>query len=474
MNSYENLLQKIRLKSAIANSSQFKKDIEKRIDYYYDRQLPYLLELISNQFVHADPLSLQPQFLNIVKPIINEISMIYRAGARRTLVSDLGTEVSPKFLALWEFIMQNAKYESVMKTVNRMVNLCRTVLVKPSFRNGQLKLDIMTPNSFDVIVSDDDPTHAEAIFYARETNSDGLPKKIVHLWDEKNYYRISSDGELIPIPNNPKNINPYGVLPFVRFTDDIPIDDFFVRGGDDLIVAQDNINIKLTQLNYIVKMQSFSVPVLVGYRGPERITISPGKPVVIPLGGIGEQGSPDFRFESPNPQIKELITLLEHEIVRIFRVYGISSADFSLQGSVKSGFALVMENMKLLEARENQLPFYESAEKELFEVIKRVWNYHAKFLPPSHPFAGVTFPDYIHLSVSINTISLPRPVNDEIAEWRFMLENKLATPIDYLMRKHKLTQKQARQRWQEVVEWWENNPNKSSKIHGSGLEKDSA
>ncbi len=455
MTPVEQAIRELFLASRRAAAEGYKRDIEKRLDYYNDRQLPYLLELISQQFVHADPLSVQPHFFNIVKPIINEISMVYRSGARRTLVRDGGGDVDEAVVAVWEFIQRTSSYDMIMKTVNRMVNLCKTVLVKPSFRAGGIKLDILTPNLVDVVVDEDDPTEAVGIAYIRPLqNGISGPRVVYHYWDSERYLRISPTGEILDNPGNPEGINPYGVLPFVRFCSQVPLDDFFVKGGDDLIVAQDNINIKLTQLNYIVKMQSFSVPVLVGYTGSERIVVSPGKPVVVPLGSVGMQGAPDFRFETPHPQIAELIKLLEHEIIRIFRAYGIGSADFSLQGEVKSGFALVMENLKLLESRENELPFYEDAEEKLFEVIKRVWNYHCRFLPPGHPHRGVIIPEDVHLQVSVNDISLPKPTAEEVAEWRFMFEHKLATPIDFLMRRYKLSEQEAQSRWERVRRWW--------------------
>ena len=464
MTPIEQTIRNLLLASRRAAAEDFKQNIEKRLDYYRDNQLPYLLELISEQFTHADPLAIQPHFFNIVKPIINETSMVYRSGARRTLIRNDGDEIEPKLFELWQNIQNTSRYDAVMKTVNRMVNLCGTVLVKPSFRNNSIRLDIITPNLVDIVQDDDDPTQANAISYIRPATQTyienyGQSKSlqiVIHYWDDERYLRISPNGEILDNPANPDGINPYGLLPFVRFTNQVPLDNFFVEGGDDLIIAQDNINIKLTQLNYLVKMQSFSVPVLIGYRGPEKITISPGKPIIVPLGSVSEQGEPDFHFETPNPQIGELIKLIENEIIRIFRAYGIGSADFSLQGEAKSGFAIVMENLKLLESRENELPFYEDGEEEMFEIIKRVWNYHSPYLPAGHPFRGVKFPDDVHLQVSVNDISLPKPTSEEVAEWKFMFEHKLATPIDYLMRRYKLSEQEAQQRWERTKQWWEN------------------
>ena len=287
MTPIEQTIGALLLSARRAAAEGFKRNIEKRLDYYNDKQLPYLLELISAQFANADPLALQPHFFNIVKPIVNETSMVYRSGARRTLFHEKGEVTDDEITQLWQHIQNECHYDAIMKTVNRMVNLCKTVIIKAAFRNGGIRLDVLTPNLVDVVPNDDDPTQAEAFAYIRLSGQSGArlgngSQPIIHFWDREKYLRLLPGGEILDNPGNPDGVNPYGALPFVRFTNQIPLDSFFVQGGDDLIMAQDNINIKLTQLNYIVKMQSFSVPVLVGYRGAERIVISPGKPVVVP------------------------------------------------------------------------------------------------------------------------------------------------------------------------------------------------
>ncbi len=96
MTPVEQTISSLLLSSRRAAAEGFKRDIEKRLDYYNDRQLPYLLELITEQFAHADPLAIQPHFFNIVKPIINEISMIYRSGGRRILTRESGGQIDEK------------------------------------------------------------------------------------------------------------------------------------------------------------------------------------------------------------------------------------------------------------------------------------------------------------------------------------------------------------------------------------------
>ncbi|MFQ6112277.1 MAG: hypothetical protein ACE5LX_09680, partial [Nitrospinota bacterium] len=55
-----------------------KAEAEKRLDYYHDNQLPYLMELLDSQFSDPSALQLQPSFTNIVRRIIDDISLIYK------------------------------------------------------------------------------------------------------------------------------------------------------------------------------------------------------------------------------------------------------------------------------------------------------------------------------------------------------------------------------------------------------------
>jgi len=435
--------------------ANFKGEMEKRIDYYNDRQIPYLMELLRERYLDWKSLGLEPEFINVIKTIVDGSALIYRSGASRTLTSGAG-EVDPQEKKLWDWIMGNARYEATMKTVNRLAKLCRTVVIKPSFRRGCIRLDVLTPDQIDIIQEQGDPTEPRAIIYSRP-GSDSIESMpiIYHYWDNEKYRRFTADGKIIRMANNPENINPYGVLPFVRFTETLPVSSYFVDSGEDLTVVQDAINLKLVQLNHLLKMQSFSVPVLIGYEGQDKITVAPGKPISIPLGRLGE-GSPDFKFVSPNPAIRECLEVIQQSITRLANAYHISSANYSISGSQKSGFALVMENLALFEDRQNAVPFYEDGEEEMFELIKRIWNIHADYLENEHPFKGVRFSDKTHLNVTIHDVRLPQQPKDEADEWEFLIDNRMATPIDYMMLRFQMTREEAEAKYAENSNWFEN------------------
>lgn len=457
------------LRSARASASvEYKQEIMKRKDYYAGRQVEYLKDLLSEQFDDPKSLKIQPQYTNIVKQIIDTVSKVYNWGAKRELVDEDGKPASLKEQELWQYLQETMQYSDILKNVNVMVNLVQTVLVRPYYleSDNELRLDVLTPDMIDVIQNPQIPTEAVAVLYSKPISQTYLFgskskdnfKLVYHYWDAQYYRRFTADGNLLPIEGNEEGINPFGILPFVKFTNIIATEGFFVDAGYELINAQDNINIKLTQLNNLIKLQTFSIPVLIGYNATsdEKISIQPSRPITMPP-ALRDETQPDFHFVTPSPNIQAFLEEIDQELIRVARVYGLSSTDFTLQGGVKSGFALKMENLKLLERRQHEISFYERGEKRLFEVIKRVWNYYSDYLPIGSKFRGVKFSDGTKLSVSIPDAQYPSSPQEIREEWDWKLANKLATPIEYLMKVEHLTEQEAEDRWKSLKEWWDKN-----------------
>ncbi|MFP4459730.1 MAG: phage portal protein [Candidatus Zixiibacteriota bacterium] len=463
--SQEEWISWLRMWANAEQSRKRKKELQKRIDYYEGRQVEYLAELLDEQFKDAESLGLQLEFTNIVKLIIDRISIIYKWGAKRELFDRReGKEVSSKEKSLWEWIQSSGKFARTMDTVNKMVNLTDTVLLRPwySQKHDKFNFDILTPVDVDVIPDPEDPTEAASISYSHYDDNaffhDSVKKRknqiVYHYWDDSTYLRFNPNG-IIPIPGNPDNMNPYGIIPAVRFSSHLPLRGFFIDSGESLVNAQDNINIKLVELNYLLKMQSFSVPVLIGYdpSGSEQIIISPGDPVIIPQADRDEQPA-EFRFESPNPNIDALMEEIAQKVQRIARVYGIAASDFKLEGSASSGYALKLQNRHLIDRYKRELPYYEDAEAETFAIVKKVWNYHSQFLPKNHRFRGIRFSENTELSVTINEPTYDDGPKELREEWKFRLENKLATRIDYYMQTMHMSEEAAIAHDERVRKWF--------------------
>jgi len=463
-----------------ATSAAYKDEIEKRIDYYYGRFKSYLEAILKKQFESYEDLKLQLQFVNAIKTITDELSVIYNWGAKRELWRDgelieTGGETEDKEVELFNWIMKKAKYDRYMKDTNCMVTLCNNVLLRPYFwgDGNYIRLQAITPNQVDVIQHPDDPSEMIALYYSTSPTEEylggNLPdyydRVVYHYWDKENYRRYVEGnarhaGGLIDIKDNPGGKNPYGVLPFVMFQNAISNEGFWLDTGYDLTNTQDNINVKLTFLNYIIRLQSFSIPLLIGWEkeagSKEKVVIAPGRPITIPLPNRDE-GTPDFRFVTPSPDIEGVKSDINDEYMRLGNTYGLTKNGFEVTESAQSGYALKIKNAALMERRQNEIPYYEDGEEELFTIIKAIWNTHAPTLPSDHEFAGVVFSETTELRVSISEPKYPDSPVESQAKWEFEFANKLSTPLDYIREKYHMSEEEAQEAFDKIKEWNEAN-----------------
>lgn len=222
--------------------------------------------------------------------------------------------------------------------------------------------------------------------------------------------------------------NPYGLIPAVAFFNQDPAHYYFLPINEPLIYANHAMNMRITDLNHIAKFQSFGVPVVKGIERPK--TVRQGRPVddfnqlkggaaqsrFGGVGGIsgfgaggqfrtfdaglgifrdgnadanalgfslgpdtaiavGEKG--DFKFAHPNADINGLVKSIQaiSDMVRIN--HGLKpkySSDIP-----PSGFAAWMEKMGVIDENAGRRgKLMAERERQLFQVIKRVWNEHHK------------------------------------------------------------------------------------------------
>lgn len=372
-----------------------KREAEKSLDYYWGNQKAYLEGLLDEHFGVDEAASLRKQaaFLNFVRRVTDEVSLIYKEAPKRIFSEN------PKGQALAEGIYKNARADLVLKHISAYAWLLGTVFLKIAFRRGQIELDVLTPDLVDVIQDGEDPTRAKALITAQTLyDTPGLEVEYTYWGEDGRHLKFDSWGKPKNIPGNPDGVNPYrdergeSVLPFVVFRRDFPDGRFFVEGMADLICAQDVINVKLTELSYLIKMQSFGQPVFKGMDDEHKqIAVGPGKPIRIPLHAVAEGA--DFKYESPHGKIDEVWGFIKEFIALSANQHGLSPENFSLTGGVKSGFALSMEDRRLSERRDKDRDLYRLAEAELYSKIRLIHNTHRPEAPLPEGEFTVEFPE---------------------------------------------------------------------------------
>jgi hypothetical protein len=420
-------------------SAERRRNMQKRIDYYFGKQEKYLDKLIEEQFTYPDRLKLQKEIFNVTEMIINDIAILYNEDPYREIKNG-----SDKDKELYADIIEKSKLNQTMKTSQRLTKLCKTVLIRPVWRNDMIKYDILTPNIFDIIESPNDKTEAEAIIYASVYDFDNIESAdvteydnfqdnlaVFFYWSKYDHFifniKYSKKEQkfisyLVEMEGNPDNINPYGVLPFVVMRDGIPVDQFYLEGGDDLISCNEIVNIKKTEKNHLTKMQAFSVAVRKGAGKADTLILDPSMSIDLPADNDIEKGA-DFWFETPNPNIDALEKDNEMRVQKMAMKYSLNPNRFTSTGERSSAESLQMQAYDQAKLTRGDKSDWRIFEQELFNITKIVNNYHNTN----------KLSDNCYLFIDFKDVEIPMTVDQRDAHNQFLYDNDLKSKSRWLM-----------------------------------------
>ena len=101
---------------------------------------------------------------------------------------------------------------------------------------------------------------------------------------------------------------------------------------------------------------------------------------------------------------------------------GVAPQNFLLTANPQSGYAMKLSNTQLLERRQDDIGLYRVYEKQLFEIQRIIWNYHA----------GKKISDTAEFNIDFGEISFEPSIDETTRKWQFEFSNDLATAIDYI------------------------------------------
>jgi len=424
-----------------------RQNMQKRIDFYNGKQMEYLNDSIDDQFTYPERLKLQKEYYNSTKLVVDELAVLYNEEPLREIQD--GTEQDQE---IYSEIVDSSKINLVMEEANKLCKLCRTVLIRPVWRKEQIEYDIYTPNIFDVIQDEQDQTKAKAVVYANifdikndipQNNDD--TRTDFDRFDEENvvFYYASKDkfipftynldktgfvvSKILKQQNNDDNINPYGMLPFIIIRDGYPVSSFFLEGGDDLINTNEMINVKLTELNHLTKMQAFSVPVRKGAeRGADALILDPSMCIDLPADDDLANNA-DFKFVSPEPKITELQKDIEGKLRRLAIKYKLNPDMFTASAERSSAQSLQLQNYHLSKIIKRDKPYYRIFERELFELTKVIYNYHS---------SGHKLSENCRLYIDYKDIETPMTMEERDAHNLLLYNNGILSRTRWMMQEN--------------------------------------
>lgn len=361
-----------------------RKAMAKTLDQYAGNQLMYLEAVMDSQFTTTSSRNLkqQLQFLNITKMLTETLAMTFKNGLSVKAIN-------PKEQEVYDEIVDSINLDAVMQDVDKKAFLTKQCFVKVNYGEDEgIKLDVITPQYVEVTVKDNDPYCFDSIIYPKIITepSVSMPQGTFCYWDSATFKLIDQSGNDIPNEYNSSNVNPYSpAIPIVLFREQLPTGgEFFITMPEDLIIAQDSLNVKMTMLNQLLKLQSFGIPVLInpstGMDGVVNINIDPSKPIII---NDNKDVRGDFKFVSPDSKIAELQDAIDRDIQRISNFYGISPSQLVATGQKANADSHNADNAALNEIREQRKLIFTPAINELFEMIRVVYNVHNPLTPLS-------------------------------------------------------------------------------------------
>ena len=371
------------------------KERDMALDYYsFNNTEKHIQDFFHAEFKADVPL--YPQ--NMTKRLISRISMVYKDRANRLVENDNYYD-----------LIKIKDYR--MKNIERVHNLLGSIAVMISTRNGTFEYTPII--QFEPVFDSSDPLNPIGIVYpVNKPTQSMLHKDRVEefvYWSAEETFRFDNQGKRMTDESNPDMINPYGVLPFVFLQPVTMVDEFWNEGANDIVIANKQLDIAMTLLQYHMRTAGGQM-VIEGIVDTEEVRFGPGKAIAL------ENASMSML---PNgADINSIIEGIKFQLQQVAQNHHVTF-DFGLNGS-KSGVALKIENLELMEAREDEAEKFRFIEHQLYDIERVIAEADYNIALPDNfsvDFAEMEFPD----------------IEREREEWDWKFNHGIADISDYLM-----------------------------------------
>tara|TARA_Y100000033_G_scaffold44873_1_gene47741 strand:- start:439 stop:1806 length:1368 start_codon:yes stop_codon:yes gene_type:complete len=380
-----------------------REEVIKYLDYYTGTQTSKYIE----NYFDTDAFREIPQYsANITKKFINKMSRLYTVGAKR----------SPKGVYEDMTMKKNVK----MKHIEKMTKLLGSVAVGVFYKEEESKkyFEYSPVYYFMPFFEDNDVFNPYAITYPNFMPVDdayNTSKMTYSYYDKDRYIKYDQDGVILEeIPNLS------GVFPFTFFHREEQIDSFFVEGANDIISANEHINITMTEMQLGLRYQMFGQPVASGIIADQNIARAGSNEILM----LGENGN--FDIVSPKGSIESVIEniKLQLELVALNNHLYITFSDTG--GEVPSGIALKIKDVERMEDYQDDKEMFRMFEHKLYKIEESIARYNGINLPNSDDF-----------KIDFYDVEYPMTIQDQILQNDFELKNNLTTQAHIMMKNNK-------------------------------------
>ena len=370
--------------------------INKLLDYYNGNNTSYYIQ---EKFDLEAFREVPPYEANITKKFINKMSRIYTVGADRN--------VNEKYDSLT--VLKDSK----MKHIERMTRLLGTIACRIIYVDGEMPYFDYQPVYYFHPFFGSDPFRPIAISYPLMNYTDDVSNtdsaQYIH-WNAESYFIFDESGTIME-----EGTHDYGTIPFVFTHREHQCDSFYVEGANDIMNANEHINITMTEMQLGLRFQMFGQPVVTGADLGNRQRF--GSDVILEL-----PSEANYDIKSPAGDIEKVIENVKFQMELVAQNNHLFVQFAQDGGETPSGIALKIKDLERFEDYQDDLALFTQYEHEIYHIERKI----AQSL-------GLGMPEALKLD--FNEPEYPMTVQDQIAldnhRLNLGLVNKAELMVEY-------------------------------------------
>lgn len=408
-------------------------DAAKAIAYYdgINAQIADLVLAYSSQYSSSqDWRNRVKSVYNLTSCISEAVSTLYQDTVRRTFsvpaLSDMWSEVEG--------------FDATMQAVDVYTLLTGTVAVRPIWtEEGTIEHAVYTSDQIEVIPYPEDPTKAQSVILTWKVGEN----TVQHIWTKDRFIEAVEDEVLVD------DANPYGRIPLVFFTNRKVLGGVFDVPAADLVRANLVLNKMITDLNYTVQFQTHGQLVIQG--APQSFQPSSGPSTYLK---IPADANSKAYYINPNADVDKSITAINLNIKMFLMSRRIPESAVVAEKHGEAGVAIVAKQLALADYRKRRQNQFRSREVELVRLTLDVMKVHQT--------GGHIASNLRDVEVAVKYQDIKAPMDQQsVNEWSWRFQNRINTPIDYLMHENpEMTEEEAQKEYDENKAFFaQNTPN---------------
>lgn len=436
------------------------KDAYKALDFYDGEQKEWMEKFLNcPQKGRKDwkKRGIVPRTRNIVKMIVDKSGLLFNDKPPVLNVYS-GDSVNEEASAKLQELLETSDWIEFFTNFDAVVRLLKTgiILVQYDTESQSLVLDILHRGNAAVVLNKNNK-QINTLVYRTEGDHDSEEQRY-RVWDDNLVTDIlvnKAGNEIVESQMD----NPYGFVPAAVFYDtNTPRTEFWNVIPDDLVSLNEMYNMHLTDSEFaaswsklktlftncridamsadtvVAEVYNSNLPRMV----PDQSAIIGGPSRVIQLDTMGVD-NPFVEYKGPDINLEPI----DQMFTRWIRDF---ASDWSVNvkaegnGSVDSGFKLIVEEIDNLQLRKKRQRMFEAGFKRLYTTIKKVMN----------TVYGNYFAEETELFVEFAQPILPVNQKDEEDVWSVRIATGRASRVDYFMTVHGLSKEEAEAKIAEI------------------------